>query len=290
MPVAPPRPKGPPLNALRAFEAAARLGGFAAAAEELGVSPGAVSQHIRTLEDWTGTPLFDRRSQGVRLTEAGRKLRPTLTHAFDMLGMAVRDLRALRPQAVLHIAALPSIAQLWLQPRLPSLRAALPGVSLSVSAIETPPTLSRDLFDLTLYMRDPDTAPTGLRVAPDALVPVCAPELAARLQNPADLSGETLLHDESWIQDWPTWAESTGTTLPNAADGPRFSLYAMAVAEAKTGAGVLIGHEALLAPALADGSLVAPFPARVPARAALMAELAPGPFEAPLRDWIATQS
>lgn len=288
MPVSPPRPKGPPLNALRAFEAAARLGGFALAAEELGVTPGAVSQHVRTLEDWTGTPLFERQSHGVRLTTAGRRLQPGLTRAFDALGQSVRDLRDLSPGRTLTIAALPSVAQIWLQPRLPALRAALFGVNLSVTVAETPPNPLRELFDLTLFLRDPDALPGGLVLARDSLLPVCAPALAASLPDPGALARQTLLHDESWAEDWPRWAAATGTALPRPTDGPRFSLYAMAVEEAKSGAGVLIGHTALVAGLVAAGMLAAPFDRAVPSDLALVADIAPGPHATVLRDVLAT--
>ncbi|SEM96635.1 transcriptional regulator, LysR family [Roseovarius tolerans] len=272
MSVSPPRPKGPPLNALRAFEAAARLGGFANAAEELCVTPGAVSQHIRALEDWIGADLFERRSQGVRLTALGAEALPGFATAFDAMGAAVHGLRNAARHGTLHIAALPSVAQLWLSPRLPAVRAALPDLRVSVSAIETPPNLARDLFDLSLFVRPP-TGARGERVlAQDMILPVCAPEVATRLCSPADLAGETLLHDALWPEDWALWARSVlpGTRLPT--NGPRYSLYAIALEEARHGAGVLMGHQSLVQSALEDGSLIAPFAAPVPTGKALVLE------------------
>jgi len=254
MPISPPRPKGPPLNALRATEAAMRLGGFAAAAEELSVTPGAISQHIRAVEDWAGTSLFTRRAQGVALTDAGQRLRPALTAAFDGMGDAMRCLAALRPDPPVQIAALPSVAQLWLTPRLPALRAALAGRRLSVTALETPPNLRREMFDASLFLRAP--APGDTVLAHDAIAPVCTPSLAATIRTPADLADHTLLHDESWSTDWTDWAKATGTPLPDTTAGPRYSLYAMAVEEAKAGAGILIGHRFLVDAALRDGTLV----------------------------------
>lgn len=272
MSVSPPRPKGPPLNALRAFEAAARLGGFANAAEELCVTPGAISQHIRSLEDWIGADLFERRSQGVRLTTLGAEALPGFATAFDAMGAAVHGLRNAARHGTLHIAALPSVAQLWLSPRLPAVRAALPDLRVSVSAIETPPNLARDLFDLSLFVRPP-TGARGERVlAQDMILPVCAPEIAGRLRSPADLAGETLLHDALWPEDWALWARAIlpGTRLPTT--GPRYSLYAIALEEARHGAGVLMGHQSLVQSALDDGSLIAPFAAHVPTGKALVLE------------------
>ncbi|MCZ4351454.1 LysR family transcriptional regulator [Roseovarius aestuarii] len=277
MPVAPPRPKGPPLNALRAFEAAARLGGFANAADELSVTPGAISQHIRALEGWAGTALFERHSQGVRLTRAGAALIPQFTRAFDEMGEAVRALRAMAPEPQVHIAVLPSVAQLWLTPRLPSIRAELPGVKLSVSALETPPNLARGLFDLSLFIRPADTDASLTPLVPDTLAPVCAPHVAEALKTPADLVDHALLQDATWSDDWALWARRAHVTLPNLDSGPRFSLYAIAVDEARAGAGVLMGHAALVAGSLERGELVMPFDLQVPSGASLMLELPPRP-------------
>ncbi|WP_299843103.1 LysR family transcriptional regulator [uncultured Roseovarius sp.] len=277
MSVSPPRPKGPPLNALRAFEAAARLGGFANASEELGVTPGAISQHIKALEDWVGVALFERRSQGVKLTETGADLAPEFGHAFDAMGAAVRHLRSRAKNRTLHIAALPSIAQLWLSPRLPQVRKALPNLGLSVSATELPPNLSREMFDLSLFFKAPEGHGREVVLAPDVITPVCAPELAKQLKTPEDLVGQTLLHDALWPGDWALWARSVGVDLPGLNRGPSFSLYAVALEEAKHGAGVLIGHKALVAGALARGELVAPFTAQITTPKSLVLETAVRP-------------
>jgi len=275
MPVAPPRPKGPPLNALRAFEAAARLGGFALAADELCVTPGAVSQHIKTLEDWAGTPLFQRRSQGVRLTTAGANLLPAFTAAFDQLGEATRALRAQAPSPAIQIAALPSVAQLWLAPRLAGLRALRPKARVSVTALETPPNLARDMFDLSLFITTPQNGPGDHILAQDIIFPVCTPDLAAKITSPADLAGQTVLVDAAWPDDWHIWARAVGLNLPDLESGPSFSLYAMALEEARAGAGLLMAHDCLVHSALADGSLVCPFDLRVPTGNALVLQAAP---------------
>lgn len=274
MSVSPPRPKGPPLNALRAFEAAARLGGFANAADELCVTPGAVSQHVRSLEDWLGASLFERRSQGVRLTQLGADVAADLTGAFDKLGAAVQAMRGKSAQSVVHIAALPSVAQLWLSPRLPGIRAALPEISISVSAVEVPPNMAREMFDISLFIRRPRGAAQATMLAEDKLFPVCAPDVAEGLQQPADLAGAPLLHDATWAQDWQQWA---GAVLPGQAGfdrGAQYSLYSIALEEARNGAGVLMGHECLVEMALARGELIAPFERRVSTGRALVMETA----------------
>lgn len=257
MPVAPPRPKGPPLNALRAFEAAARLGGFARAAEELSVTPGAITQHIKTLEEWIGAPLFERRSQGVQLTAAGARLRPEFTAAFDRMGEAIHSLREVTETQVIHIAALPSIAQLWLSARLPRLREENPHVQFSVTALEQPPNLLREMFDWSLFL-EPGPVIDGVTLAQDEILPVCAPALAATIKTPDDLAAHSLLIDETWARDWDIWAQAAGWDRPTGTTSARFSLYALAVEETRNGAGVLMGHKSLVQADIETGRLVAP--------------------------------
>ncbi|WP_109310921.1 LysR family transcriptional regulator [Ruegeria sp. AU67] len=252
MSVAPKRPKGPPLNAMRAFEAAARHVSFVAAAEELNVTPGAISQHIKTLESWAGTPLFRRNAQGIALTKAGASLEASFTSAFDGLADATRALRNLKPKADFHIAALPSVAQLWLPKRLSRVRVHFPEVNFSVTAVEHPPSLSRELFDLAIFIGDPDGTDTQIPICADEIVPVCAPELLERRDA---LDTMVLLHDQTWADDWTIWSEATGVTLKESRNGPQFSLYSLAVEEAKAGAGVLMGHLCLIEDALANNSL-----------------------------------
>ncbi|MFM2388509.1 MAG: hypothetical protein RLZZ437_64 [Pseudomonadota bacterium] len=253
MAVLPPTPRDLPLNALRAFEAAARLGGFVPAAAELGVTPGAVTAHVKTLEAMLGAKLFDRVSKGVVLTPAGQMALPSLTAAFDQMAHAARDLREAASPRVVHIATLPAIAQLWLAPRMPALRGLSADMSISITAMEQPPNLKRAAFDLCLFFGGSE----GDVVAVDDLFPVCAPALAGRLRNPADLAQVPCLSDSVWNQDWACWLQAVGAKT--AVKGPVFSLYALAVEEATSGAGVLIGHAPLVAAHLAAGHLVRPF-------------------------------
>lgn len=263
MAVAPARPKGPPLNALRAFEAAARLGGFAAAAAELGVTPAAIAQQVKSLEAWAGAALFERRSQGVRLSSLGTAVLADFTLAFDRLGEASQTLRRkARPDQV-RIAALPSVAQLWLSRRLPRVRAALPGLTISVTAMETAPNLKREPFDLAIFYEDLPASPASTVVCEDVVYPVCAPAIAATLSTPSDLSRAGFLHDETWKADWRRWLDEAAPGLHVDTAGPSFSLYALALEEARNEAGVLIGHDALVADLVAAGALAAPFATRV---------------------------
>jgi LysR family glycine cleavage system transcriptional activator len=257
MPVAPPPAHRLPLNALRAFEAAARTGAFTLAATELGVSPGAVTAHVKALEAMLGATLFERQAKGVRLTALGAAAAQGFTEAFDALARAEADLRGLAAPQEVHIATLPAIAQLWLSPRLPALRAAAPEIVVSITAMEAPPNLKRSTHDLSLF----PAREGGRLVARDELFPVCAPALAARLARVSDLRDVPCLSDSAWGEDWDIWLHAVGEAVP--VRGPVFSLYALAVEEAVNGAGVLMGHGPLVAGHLERGALVCPFSQKV---------------------------
>lgn len=274
LPVKPPRPRGPHLNAMRSFEASARLGGFSAAADELSVTPGAVSQQVKALEDWINAPLFERRSQGVVLTPLGAEVAVDFTTAFDALGSALHGLRAKAPQTKISIAALPSIAQLWLGPRLPAVRAAFPGLSVSVTALETPPNLQREMFDLSVFFGTPTVRASQQVLQNDLMFPVCSPAVASQLKTIDDLVHVPLIYDASWATDWAAWLGQAGRPDLMAQPGPVFSLYALALEEVINGAGVMIGHDALVCQHLRSGALVAPFKHRVATGNALILEAA----------------
>ena len=253
----PPKPAAPPLNSLRAFEAAARLGGFKAAAAELSVTPGAVAQHIKSLEAWAGAPLFERMSQGVRLTALGASVSADFSTAFDRLGSAVNRLRADAGPSQVRIAVLPSVAQLWLSPRLPAVRALLPQTTISITALDYPPNLLREPYDLSIFFSEGEIGDNQVEICRDRIFPVCAPDLAPRLRSPADLAGQTFLHDARWTRHWSLWLETAGVKIDPV--GPTFSLYSLALQEAENGAGLLMGHEVLVRASLDAGSLVKPF-------------------------------
>ncbi len=295
MPVKPPRPRLPALNALRAFEAAARLESFAKAADEIGVTAGAITQQIRQLEATLGFAVFRRLPQGVALTDAAREALPRLTRGFDMLGQAVQALREAQPHRPLAIAALPCIAQLWLSPRLPALQTAFPGLQLSISAMEEPPDPQRDPYDLSLFYRGNTPTGGGLQLGDDSITPVCAPSLATKLTAPADLATQTLLHDAVWRSDWMRWLAfaAPGAKIdPNR--GPAFSLYSLALDACLSGSGVLMGRTSLVGPHLATGRLVAPFPQAMPTpdRLTLATATAAGAHSrrAEIMEWLASST
>ena len=263
MPVSPPRPKGPHLNALRAFEAAARLGSFAAAAEELSVTPGAVTQHIKALEAWAETRLFLRNARGVELTPAAQELVPAFTRAFDQLGLAVHALRKQVAPNRIKLATLPSLAQYWLPPRLGQLRQQAPELQISVIALEEPPNLVREPIDMSLFFSSDPLGPNDLALTRDRIFPICTPELAARLTRLEDLRDQILLRDSTWADDWEVWLAAQTDQRGLATGGREHSLFAVALEEARHGGGVLMAHEALVQRFLDSGELVRPFPGMV---------------------------
>jgi LysR family transcriptional regulator, glycine cleavage system transcriptional activator len=268
MAVQAPRPRMPSLNALRAFESAARLGHFGRAADELGVTPSAVAQQVRQLEDWLGCPLFHRFAHGVSLTDEARQALPRLAEGFDRLAEAVQQLRVSHDQKELSICALPSIAQFWLSPRLPRLRKAFPKLQVSLSAEEQPPNFRRDLYDLGLfYVLRPNEDSIAIPLVDDALLPVCSPQLVG--DDPShfsldDLRKQPLLHDAVWRSDWMRWLRFVGVHGIDPLRGPAFSLYSLAVEAAIAGDGVLMGRRRLVEKLLASGTLIAPFQIEMP--------------------------
>lgn len=259
MPLTPPRPSPPPLNALRAFEAAVRHQSFQRAAEELAVTPGAVAQQVRKLEDWAGVVLFERRSQGVFPKALARDVLARLTAGFEELSAAARHLRQGSSHMPVRIAALPAVAQLWLAPRLTQLRTALPELEFSVHAMDNRPNLTHGDFDLTLYP-DWSASEAAHVIALNRLAPVAAPNVANTISQLHDLRDVPLIHDSAWSQDWERWLNEVGVNGVDPTRGPVFSLYSLAVERCLAGDGILMGHIALLLPQIKNGTLVPLFP------------------------------
>jgi len=257
----------PPLNAARAFEACARLGSTVAAAGELGVTHGAVSKQISSLESWLETSLFHR--SGVRLspTAGGARYAAALGRALDMLDQATRELaESPRAQHIVRVSTTASFAALWLLPRLGAFRARHPDVEVWVSESKAPAAVGPEGVDLALRTgRGPWS---GVRAEPllsDHLIPVCAPSVGARLREPRDLARATLLHDEDPLASWPDWLDEAGLGRPAwGGRGPRFADGALLLQAALAGHGVALGRKRLAAAHLRSGRLVQPFGPAVP--------------------------
>ncbi len=255
----------PPPNALRAFEAAARHGGFIAAAEELHVTRGAISRHVKALEAHLGIALFTRRAQGVRLTPAGTRLGAVLSETFGTLQREIESLTA--DATMLKVICPPATSIRWLIPRLDDFRRQNPGLRVR---------LTTDFHADTGF--DPVEHDIGFSVAnwpgragdietatlfPVLLTPACAPGLLdARppLRTPADLAGMALLHETPGHADWKAWVAAFDVQAVDPDAGDDFPNLDMATKAAVMGAGVVMADLALCREELASGTLVAPFP------------------------------
>lgn len=274
----------PPLAALRAFDAAARHMSFARAAEELHVTPAALSWQIRNLEAHLGTPVFRRLNRAVELTEAGRALAPGLAEGFAAFRAAHRAVLRLAEPRGLTVTAGPAFTAKWLAPRLFRFAESHPEVELRFVASLRLMDFARDGVDAAIRFgptrgADGGDGP-GLFSRPlwtDWMIPLVAPARAAGLARPEDLARLTLLHDDSlagldWRRpapDWPAWLRAAG--VPPAAlearRGPRFSHADHALDAAADGAGVVLGRLLLAERELVAGRLVAPFPLALPVEA-----------------------
>jgi LysR family glycine cleavage system transcriptional activator len=262
----------PPLNALRAFESAARHGSFQGAAAELHVTGGAVAQQVKQLEEWLGLPLFRRMARGVILTEIGQLYSRALGELFDRLASETE--RALKSESagVLTVSTTTTLATMWLIPRLGKLKTRDPLIQVRVHATSELTDFRREGVDVAI--RHGTGRYADLHVVP--LMPiefmaVCSPALLAGphpLRTPADLRFHALLHDEAEPLlpdeiDWPRWLRRIGIAGIDAHRGPRFSHTHMTLQAAAAGHGVALGATALAADALASGTLVRPFTCRL---------------------------
>ena len=252
----------PPLSALHAFEAAARHMSFKAAAEDLHVTPGAISQQIKLLEDRLGTPLFLRQTRRIELTEAGQLLLVPIQQAFRLLTDAVARVRGTDRTKILSVSLLPSFAALWFVPRLGHFRARHPDIDVRISATPRLADINREEIDVVIRYGLGDYP--GLHVEhllADDLFPVCSPELfkgPVPLKHPADLAHHTLLHDEL-RQEWQLWMRVAGIEGLDTSRGPSFSLWGLAFQAAIAGQGVALGRSTLVGEYLKSGKLVKPF-------------------------------
>lgn len=254
----------PPLNALRAFEAAARHGGFAGAADELCVTRGAVSRHVKLLEEHLGVALFRRLPKGIELTDGGRRFLPVLTGAFEAIHQGAERIAAERTD--LHIICPPTTSIRWLIPRLPQFRTQCPDirVRLTTEFFDQDDLRSGD-FDLAFGLSTYRSERPGIEVLPFLpmlIVPACAPQLLegdVALKEPGDLAKFTLLHETASRHDWKCWLNTFNVEGVDPESGDVFPNLDMAVTAAVMGAGVVMGDVLLTHHEFQTGQLVMPF-------------------------------
>ena len=255
------------LTGLRAFEAAARHLSFARAAEELHVTPTAIGQHVRALEEWLGVRLFKRVSKGLALTDDAVAVLPDVRDAFDRLASATHRLRAGASRGVVTVTVSPSFGAKWLMPRLERFRALQPGIDLRLDVSERLADFAREDVDVGVRFgggRYPDLVSTLLMR--EDVFPVCSPALARAdlpLRRPEDLAHHTLVHDATISYDdfptWRGWLRSVG--LPQLAPAAELHLNSslLATQAAVSGQGVALGRSIVVADDLAAGRLIRPF-------------------------------
>ncbi|SAK80810.1 transcriptional regulator [Caballeronia calidae] len=261
----------PSLNALRAFEAAGRLGSFKQAAAELHVTQGAISQQVRLLEAWLGATLFERHNRRVVLTPAARVYLADVGPLFDQLSQATA--RYGLSEAVSRTLTVNSLATFtlrWLVPRLEKFRARHPDVEVRIETSNEPVERLKDAYDIVIR-GGPDTF-YGYVMRPflsEARLPVCSPALLRRvpLRTPEDMRRHTLLHTSSLPRVWPDWLAQANVPSLVPAAVLTFDHFYLTLQAAVDGMGIAMGPTALVADDLAAGRLVAPFAApRLPSR------------------------
>jgi LysR family glycine cleavage system transcriptional activator len=255
----------PPLNALRAFEAAARHGSFAAAAQELRVTDSAVSQQVRTLERYLGTRLFKRLPRGLLLTELGSTYLPVLTAGFDRLSEATTRLRSGGIGGLLTVAALPAFASGWLLPRISRFRERYPRMDLLLKTGRALADFRREDIDVAIRFGAGGGNDTkSVFLLAEEVFPVASPTLVVPSLVPmsvADLRALPLLHDvdghpaQPWLS-WQGWFERAGVDSPTALRGLQFTDSIVLLSAAVAGLGVALGRGPHIEGLLARGQLV----------------------------------
>jgi LysR family transcriptional regulator, glycine cleavage system transcriptional activator len=259
----------PPLNGLRAFEAAARHMSFSKAAEELNVTPAAISQQVKGLEAYYDVPLFRRATRTLYLTDAGQAALPTLREGFDKLAEAANRIAARESDSVLTVSVTPSFAAKWLMPRLEHFVSAHPEFDVRLDATEALTDFDADNVDAAIrYGLGSYDNLYSMGLMEDEAFPVCSPALLKGprpLSSPEDLRYHSLLHVDWKVQtelypNWSMWLKAAGVQeTVNIKRGPRFSSESLSVQAAVEGLGVAITLRSLARDDLKAGRLVRPF-------------------------------
>ncbi|MGQ0665233.1 MAG: transcriptional regulator GcvA [Pseudomonadota bacterium] len=258
----------PPLNSLRSFEAAARHLSFTKAAEELNVTPAAVSHQVKALEDFLGVPLFRRLNRALFLTDAGQACLPGIRDGFDRLLTAIDQLGTVGHGGVLTVSVAPSFAAKWLVPRLDRFQSAHPDIDVRVSASMQLVDFATN--DVDLAIRYGAGRYPGLVVdllLRDTVYPACSPTLLKGekgFRTPSDMRFQPMLHDDSPDDDmtcptWPMWLRAAGIEGVDASRGPRFNQSSLVIEAAILGRGVALAKSTLADADVAAGRLVKPF-------------------------------
>jgi LysR family transcriptional regulator, glycine cleavage system transcriptional activator len=294
----------PGLNTLKTLEAAGRLMSFTKAANELGVTPAAVSHQIREFEDQPGLRLFQRTSRSMRHTPAGRMLHDSVAEALENISRTVARLQRTNSKKRLKVTAYPSITAKWLVPRLDRFLEIVPDAEVRIDVSLAPPDFFRDDIDIAIRFGNGDYP--GMRVDrlfEDTVFPVCSPSLlggSRPLRQPQDLLHHTLIHvdweGQGLWPNWRMWMLAVGVKDFNDRRGLHFSLTSLAIQAAIDGHGVALGDSTLVADDIAAGRLVQPFslalkvPPELAYYVAAPVETAEDPMVRAFRDWVLAEA
>lgn len=253
-----------PLSALRVIEAAARLGSLAAAAEEMGVTTGALSQRLRKAEEALGRPLFLRRPDGLIPTDGLAALMPRLTHHMAGLDAATGALLG-REGNVLTLSVAPLLASRWLIWRLHRFTDAHPDIALRLDPVSRMVDLDAAGVDAGLRVaRNPGAGVDALKLLDQRVFPVCSAALAAEIHDATDLFHHPVIRESDALAGWKEWLGAQGLSCQGLRPGPTYRDGAICLDAAMMGQGVFMAWEALAADAVVRGTVVAPLPQRVP--------------------------
>jgi LysR family glycine cleavage system transcriptional activator len=250
----------PPLNALRAFEAAARLGRMSAAADELSVTPGAISRQVKQLEQQLNVQLFEGSKNKPVLTPSARNLLPVLSSAFDQVDAAVNAIRDTN-RTVLDVACFSTFMVKWLIPRLFNFNTRYPDIEIRLQSTNRAEDPSEERVDVVIAVEKiKNKSSTVLPLFPERLGPVLTQPMAATLalREPCDLEGKLLLQSSGRIDAWSMWAAAIGCTAPKPL-GQTFDHYYFALEAAMGGLGIAVAPWHLVANEVLSGRLLAPF-------------------------------
>lgn len=260
----------PPLNALRAFEAAGRHLSISKASTELNVTPGAISHQVRALEEYLGVQLFRRVDRRLFLTVAAQRCLPGLTDSFDRMAQAVKSVEKEATSGHIVISVPSGFGAKWLVPRLARFRARHPNIDVRISATLDLVDFRRDEVDIAVrFGKDEYPDCLGERLLDDAVAPMCSPRLlhaATPLRAPGDLRHHVLIHNDSHpiMPDWQTWLHAVGVADVDTTRGPHFTYPEHAIQAAIDGDGVVLGRFTLARSDLNARRLVVPFELSLP--------------------------
>lgn len=281
------------LNGLRALESCGRLGSLKAAASELGVTVGAVSQQIIRAEEQLGRQVFERSARGLVPTRFGREFLARLTTGFTALDQAVAS-AARHPDDVLTISVAPVLASKWLVPRLSDFMAKHPGIQVRLDA--TVQLIDPATSDIDIAIRVGPGGWPGVTAEPlleQEIFPVCVPALAEQLRHPSDLAGVPIVADFNSTLPWQLWLDEFGLSEGDLTFGNTYADAALAQDAAIAGQGVMLSWQTLAEYPLRIGALVAPFRHRAPTGMHYWAVTAASRNEDPkvrsFKSWIKTQ-